>query len=189
MAFDEYDDSDEEETDDMPAAKADENVPTTISITGLDIGALEDRIANRVIREITGRVLSDHDKRIANAIEASVDTAVRAIVERQLDAQICEVIANGWEVHTPYGGKTGKKVTLSERILEYLNELVDQDGRPSSYGGQTRYRRIFTEMVNKTFNKELAKVVEEFRVEAKKVLDDEFKGRLTKALKEIFSVR
>lgn len=163
-------------------------VPYKITISGLTDDDIINAVADKIASDTAARLSEEHQKRIRTTIDRCVDEAVQRICQRELDAEVCKVIAGGWREHSTWGEPTGKKFTLADRVTDFLKKKVDEYGR-DSYNGKERVQHLMEKAVVDVLNKELSSVVEAFKTQARSMLDETFKAKLNDALKGALGLR
>ena len=182
--MDEDDDDDYEEHVKDPS----DQTPCRIQVDGVSKDDLVSAIVDRVVREYARRMDHEIQVMISGVIQKQVDAAVVRICEQELDAQIRDLITQGWQPCDWNGEPRGERVTLKKRILDVLDDLVSvTDGRNTD-ARMKRIKVIMRDEVDKAFRGELATMIEGFKQDAKKMLDTSFKERVAAAIKEAFKM-
>lgn len=182
--MDEDDDDDYEEHVKDPS----DQTPCRIQVDGVSKDDLVSAIVDRVVREHARRMDSEIQVMISGVITKQVDAAVVRICESELDAQIRAIITKGWQPCDWNGEPKGERVTLNKRILDVLDDLVSvTDGRNTD-ARMKRVKVIMRDEVEKAFRGELSTMIDGFKQEAKKMLDNSFRDRIAAAIKEAFKL-
>ena len=144
-----------------------------LTVTGADESA---------IIEGTTRLLADrvHDE-VKKLVKATVEREVQAHVDRFSETAIREaveaVLAEGWQKTDQWGEARGQRMSLKERIGEWLS------GKSDSYARETRVEKIVAATVEATLKGELQGQVESAKILFRKQLDAVLTGKFAEAMK------
>lgn len=125
-----------EELNDMADAKiTQEPTKMVVAIDGMNLGNIEDRIADILVRHPDFGM-----ERIRKRVDEAAVKAIDAVVAEFAQARMTEILATALEQGIPvtntYGEPTGKTVTIRARLEELGGKAwcqpVDEKGRPYS---------------------------------------------------------
>ena len=138
----------------------------------------------RIESEIVSRLLHGLEEKMAEAIEARVESAcgdaVQAFTDARIAAEVERVISAGWNLTDSYGRPTGAAQTIGGLVLARITA--------NEYG-----RSSITEAVQQCVNKHVAaefeKLLGEVRAKLKAMLDEQVADKLIGALNDALKLK
>lgn len=181
--MDEDDDDDYEEHVKDPS----DQTPCRIQVDGVSKDDLVAAVVDVVGKTYAAQFEKENRRIFLKEIQVRVDAAVARICEQELESTIREIITQGWQPVDWMGEPKGERVTLKKRIVEALKDVIPvADGKHNVQ--MERIRIIVRDEVDKAFRGELSTMIEGFKQEAKKMLDNSFRDRIAAAIKEAFKL-
>lgn len=144
------------------------------------IGQIDDSISENVLNLVRARVNESVAKQVQDAISKALDSEL----QRLLEARITPVDMWG----DPTGEATTIRDQLHKRAVTFFNEKVDNEGRPTSYGGYPRYQRIYADLANTAFSKAVKDNIETIAAAVKTSVRETIWRDLDTALNKTFNV-
>jgi len=96
-------------------------------------------------------------KEVSRRVSESVTANLNAKIDKVLGEEMEKILSSNVVPINIWGDSVGKPTTirdqLSQKACIYWNELVDNDGRLTSYGGKPRSQWLFQKITNEEFTK------------------------------------
>ena len=144
-----------------------ELVETTLK---LDKAAVE-RAAAHILIEHLGADLKELRRVAQRTLEDQVSKIVREMATEVINKAIAECIIEGWQETNSYGERTGKVLSLKDRV----SKLVTEFDRYRSEGFiQSLIRESVTRLFNEEFEAEIAKAKADLRQKLNVAVTDKF---------------
>lgn len=132
---------------------------------------IQERIAQSIIERVSKESIGKIESRVSKIMEKRVDEVVDAAYKEMMGKAIA--ITNEW-------GEVVKSFPNAYEMIKskfdvWLTERVDNDGRKSSYGDQSRLDLIIKKQLDKTADTFTKNAIKEVTEKIKTVLSDDLK--------------
>jgi hypothetical protein len=145
------------------------------------IEQIDGDIGETVVDIVQARVKESVAKQVPDAISKALDSEL----QRLLEARITPVDMWG----DPTGEATTIRDQLHKRAVTFFNEKVDNEGRPTSYGGSPRYQRIYADLANTAFSKAVKDNIDTIAAAVKTSVRETIWRDMDTALNQAFNVK
>lgn len=110
-------------------------------------------------------------------------TRAEDVARVDIKKQMRDLIEDGWQKTDSYGRPDGKKVTVKDLVLEYMNAHDRYDSRG------TWMQKTLQSLLTETLQKVVAPEIEAARKAFKDMLDTSIREKLTNALREAMGLK
>lgn len=147
--------------------------------------SFEQIITNGVTRIVADRILADRDR--YSSVRKNVEDRIAELVAEKVDARITQVLEEPRQPTDTFGNPKGEPTTLNEIILArvdaHLREMTGDSFR--SQQRMTRLERIASEAIDRKWDAEVRKSIEEASMQVRKKVAARAAEVLTESIKAV----
>jgi triphosphoribosyl-dephospho-CoA synthetase len=134
-------------------------------------GQIQDLVAQKIVDQISEKSTNNLTRKAETLINDRATVLVDGVFSEIMNKEI-NITDNWGNVQKSYSNTAEM---IKARFDKFLLENVDNEGRSSSYGGQTRLDLIISKQLNKIATEFTQKAVKEVTEKIRSVLSDDLK--------------
>lgn len=142
----------------------------------------ESDLHERLVRAMVERYHDELAAHVRERVEAAVDERLSRLADEHLREAVAQIVREGFQQTNSYGEATGPRVTLKDRIGQYLA------GR-DSYDRKSRIDAVFEKLLGEALNRELGEELKRAREAFRAQVDGVLQAKLTESLRSALGLK
>lgn len=154
--------------------------------------AVVERIADNFMRE-ESHLWSAVQKRINNKIDALFLASVQPKIQAEIDKALADCFNREFQKATAWGEREGEPTSISKELqrlmTDYWAQLVDKDGKNTSYGKMTRAEWTMAKVTGDDFKAQTERYLVQSAAWLKDGMREQLRGQIDVMLANLFHVK
>ncbi|MDO6389044.1 hypothetical protein Q4E40_02810 [Pontibacter sp. BT731] len=144
-------------------------------------GEIKSRLADKVYKHVEKQLADKISKDISSSLDAQIQKTYEEFMEKSF------TIYDQWG--DPKKENVSVKSLLKEKLDNFLTERVDDNGKPTGYGGKVRYEQILDKQSQKQINDFLSQLSAKVIAGIKNDINEQAVERITKGILSDYSLK